>query len=168
MHAKLNLELLQSSSAVACRSQAVQTWHNSGGSSTKSCLQLQRWSGVACLKATHLSDVRRGPASSAWWGENYSINTVLNAAVCPGRTAGTYLGLICAVKQLKVTPWVQGTAAWPMHQEQGSGLASAPGNPDPKLAADLSAGAVPLHLALSYSTRGMLSFSSSVSDLPSL
>lgn len=151
MHAKLNLELLQSSSAVACRSQAVQTWHNSGGFSTKSCLQLQRWSGVACLKATRLSDVRRGRASSAWWGETQC-----------------YLGLICAVKQLKVTPWVQGAAAWPMHQEQGSGLASAPGNPDPKLAADLSAGAVPLHLALSYSTRGMLSFSSSVSDLPSL
>lgn len=91
-----------------------------------------------------------------------------HSAKCTGRTVGTYLGLICAVKQLKVTPWVQGTAAWPMHQEQGSGLASAPGNPDPKLAADLSAGAVPLHLALSYSTRGMLSFSSSVSDLPSL
>lgn len=91
-----------------------------------------------------------------------------SAKCTPGRTAGTYLGLICAVKQLKVTPWVQGTAAWPMQQEQGSGLASAPGNPDPKLAADLSAGAVPLHLALSYSTRGMLSFSSSVSDLPSL
>lgn len=72
------------------------------------------------------------------------------------------------MKQLKVTPSVQGAAARLVHQEHGSGLESAPGNPDPKLAADLSAGAVPLLLALSYSTRGMLAFSSSVSDLPSL